>query len=967
MPVTIISNSYQDNFGSPITTQYRSNVGDLTTLTQIVHSNIRKSSTSSPLLLDVSNNQIYSTSGSWLEEGFIIGDSVDVNIYDSSGSVVHTYSTTVLYVDSSILELATVTHFYDSVSGETMLIEVSGRNRGDLIVAFNQVQNSSTGSTYSLIDGEATRVTFPSLHSLIVGSLQTGNLVGNQSGQFLNRVTIERDSDIDNTRVYTLVFTFLNSGIYNQSWFSSSDCLKNFINYEWDTSDTNPQYTTNVVYNEKGNTGFLNEAYNVGVVDTVLVSTNFTQLDYSTTTSNLEVVIDGVTSDISLGASYTSVDDTYYKSKVESASVMSMITYTQLATGTLSSMANSSGASYNIIVNSVNTIGSQSTINFDFQPNAAFNTFMSARSLGDRKFYIWVKGGSRNIIVLAEQLYKAEISGEIISLSLDEFKDHNDSIVLGDADTPARFDTEDDVSYTARFLLTKNQLYSNFKVRVMAYNNVTNEEFNLQESLFSFASIPYDSVNGIYSIDESQTIVTTLPTTSNKRIATFKRYTPNDTVLSYGVELYYPFLCRWEYWLNLLISTFTSSFYPNQNKNWQQYSAASNWAVKIRLELVDYPFGTMDFYDRPFTITDYDYDANVDSGIALYRDSTSSYVSIIPQGEIMTIYSVHKNLSGNWADVWGAITVEPFESAPRSISSSVIDYDNNLSNPLTPVSGTKIAIDLSQPDWAVLSCKFDTNKLDVSNGVKITSKIKGDTTAAWANAYSVSFDGISQYVESASTFHVLNSGMTATFSVWIKATDQLSHRFIYMNQSGVSSTDSQFMLWLRPAGSYAYSLDFSMDSSSYYCRANAGVITNGQWHNVVVVVDLNQTWKAKIYVDGVDETWGQNMTSAPLSIPLGSGKLALGKNLQGYLNTWEGNLDEFAVFDTAFSSSDVSNILWNSGNPQDLSSSSPVMYWRCGDNDGGSGTTITDQGSGSGGMGNNGTLINSASFQTDVP
>jgi|TARA_R100000084_G_scaffold38927_1_gene15676 hypothetical protein len=964
MPVRIISNSYQDNFSSPATSIYRSNIGDKTTLTQVVESDIRYSTTQSPLLLDVSNNEIYSTGPNWLDEGFIVGDTVSVNIYDTAGAVVHTYSTTVLYVNQSILGLNAVTHFYDSAAGETMVIEVTGRNRGDLLIAFNQIQNSNnTGSIYSLIDGEATRATFTNLHALTVGSTQTGALVGNQSGQFLQRITIERNADSGNTRVYTITYTFLNSGLYNQTAFTSADCLKNYISLEWDIADNNPTRQTVVSDSEKADTGYFNQAYNVGVVDTVLQSTNFQQLDYSTTTTGLEIVIDGDINNISLGAAYESVDDTYYKNQVLNQEKISMMIYTQLATGTLTSLQNSSGAGYNLIINSVNTIGTQTTINFDFQPNTAFKTFMANRSLGDRKFFIWVKGGTQNIIAHANQLYKAEVAGTVLSLSTDVFKDHANIDVLGDADTPARFDTEDDVSYTARFLLTKNQLYSTFKVRLMAYNNVTGEEFDLQESLFSFASIPYDSTTGIYSIDQQQTIVTTLPTTSDKRIATFKRYPANDTVLSYGVELYYPFLCRWEYWLNLLISTFTSSFYPNQNKNWQQYSAATNWGVKIRLELTDSPNGTTDFYDRPFTITDYDYDANVDSGIALYRDSTGAYVNIIPQGEIMTIYAVHKNLTGNWADVWGAITVEPFESAPRQISSSIIDYDNNLQNPLTPVSGTKIAIDLSTPDWAVLSCKFDTNKIDLTNGVKITSKIKGDTVAPWTNAYSLGLDGIMQYAESASTYSALNGLSKATFSVWIKPDNLTSHKVIFSNQRNTTATESQFFLWLRPSASYAYELDFSIDDTPYYCRSTTGYISAGAWNHVCIVLDLNETWKCKIYVNGVDRTYGQNMGSIATTLPNASGKLALGEDLNGYLNPFEGNLDEFAILaDTALDSTAVANI-YNSGNPADLSSLSPSLYWRCGDNNSGTGLIITDQGSSA----NNGALINSASFETDVP
>jgi hypothetical protein len=75
-----------------------------------------------------------------------------------------------------------------------------------------------------------------------------------------------------------------------------------------------------------------------------------------------------------------------------------------------------------------------------------------------------------------------------------------------------------------------------------------------------------------------------------------------------------------------------------------------------------------------------------------------------------------------------------------------------------------------------------------------------------------------------------------------------------------------------------------------------------------------------------------------------------------------GNIDEVAIWDSALSASDITSI-YNSGVPNDISSLSPVAYYRMGDNDGGTGTTITDQGSG----GNDGTLTNGPTFLTDVP
>jgi hypothetical protein len=76
----------------------------------------------------------------------------------------------------------------------------------------------------------------------------------------------------------------------------------------------------------------------------------------------------------------------------------------------------------------------------------------------------------------------------------------------------------------------------------------------------------------------------------------------------------------------------------------------------------------------------------------------------------------------------------------------------------------------------------------------------------------------------------------------------------------------------------------------------------------------------------------------------------------------DGLLDEAALFNTAISDSDVTDI-YNGGVPNDISSLNPIGWWRMGDNDGGAGTTITDQGSG----GNNGTLTNGPTFSTSVP
>jgi hypothetical protein len=72
------------------------------------------------------------------------------------------------------------------------------------------------------------------------------------------------------------------------------------------------------------------------------------------------------------------------------------------------------------------------------------------------------------------------------------------------------------------------------------------------------------------------------------------------------------------------------------------------------------------------------------------------------------------------------ITVEPTESNPRFISSTVIDYDYNPSNPLIPLVGeTKCKLTFPTPTLAKMECYFNPDLINLSNGVKFTTKIKG--------------------------------------------------------------------------------------------------------------------------------------------------------------------------------------------------------------------------------------------------
>jgi hypothetical protein len=189
--------------------------------------------------------------------------------------------------------------------------------------------------------------------------------------------------------------------------------------------------------------------------------------------------------------------------------------------------------------------------------------------------------------------------------------------------------------------------------------------------------------------------------------------------------LYFPFLYRWEYWLDQ--ANANNDFYPNQQtKNWVPYGTTGNWVLRVYVELVQDDLAYT--YDDQIIIKDYDSDPNILQDIELYVDATNQQVNIVTEGELMRVVATHTLVDGSlWQqnDVWGMITVEPTESSPRYWSSTVIPYDLNTLNPLSPLTGLFCDLTFPLPNIARLECYFDPEKVNLNNGVKFTTKIKG--------------------------------------------------------------------------------------------------------------------------------------------------------------------------------------------------------------------------------------------------
>ena len=227
----------------------------------------------------------------------------------------------------------------------------------------------------------------------------------------------------------------------------------------------------------------------------------------------------------------------------------------------------------------------------------------------------------------------------------------------------------------------------------------------------------------------------------------------------------------------------------------------------------------------------------------------------------------------------------------------------------------------------------------------------GGGGGTFTNTYSVDFDGSNDYM--AVTGITLSTAKTVSF--WIKldstATDDVlfgdntGNYYPYMPNNQLVRISDRFSLG---------TLDLT---ATHALSANT-------WHHLVIVGDGTN---AKLYKNGVYRATDSDIGPGALT-QIGGASL----NGSRFLN---GKLDEFSVFNSALSDTDGSALsigdtaggdvatLYNGGVPGDLSALNPVHWWRMGDNDGGTGDTITDQGSG----GNDGTLTNGPTFSTDVP
>ena len=237
--------------------------------------------------------------------------------------------------------------------------------------------------------------------------------------------------------------------------------------------------------------------------------------------------------------------------------------------------------------------------------------------------------------------------------------------------------------------------------------------------------------------------------------------------------------------------------------------------------------------------------------------------------------------------------------------------------------------------------ELDTEFIIIWTGASWDKFLYGDTF--FANTLVGSFDGTGDYLQLGNGILTALSGTNYSISMWYK----LDQEGTYMEAfSAGGTTGERVLVYFRARGSGTVSIEFYAGSAAHLIEASPFQSIN-TWNNAVITVDTGGV--SSLYVNGALEA---TSTAVPQATPTNP---VIGC-LDGLSNFLDGKIDEVAIFDSTLSATEVAAIY--NGVPTDLTSLSPVGWWRMGD-----GTGDTDLGGGTPVSGDTiGTVVNQGSL-----
>jgi hypothetical protein len=622
----------------------------------------------------------------------------------------------------------------------------------ELQFEMNLTPNGST-SLNSVIDGELIRFSTTDIDIMGLATTTPLTQIGDKSGGYIKDVelTFNTHDLTDHWRSYTLTYKIFDWGVIQDgfdepNYYASSDHLAPIVNIKWFGQNGNPNTVLEVTsQNTQADTGGFDENYNGGTnpysLDSIVwkdfLGNTISAMDYTNEcTFTAFITAPGQSipnSEYRIGMVFRPADSTVYQNLPTSllTNLMvnapevdfmhSAITDPTIYAGTL----NSSGAALDLTDLQFFISGGTLRVTGKVIPNTAANTYFDAFPDGTRKESLWISIGNFltdgtldservNLLIFDEDIIDAPTLGvQIPNMVGTAVFDHDNNQVVGLGGLDSTITTEDDCRYEASFKLLDNLNYEGIRVKITAFNSTSGAEFDLEEVVFSFASVPF--ISGQFQPNFTIGRGFNLPPTTDKNSVILQRLPSADAPGCYGLQVCYGFLSRWEYWLEQ--ANADNDFFDilmewdGKNKDWQRFSVETNW--NIRFELYTILDGVQDFDYHTFGIRPYE-DEDVTTVETYTRLSDGTNPTSLVDDELMEVEAVLTYNAGTYElDHWGEATIEDYESGNRWVISSVLPHGGVASNPLEPITGA-VGLDLViVGNVATMKFIIDTNKVNV--------------------------------------------------------------------------------------------------------------------------------------------------------------------------------------------------------------------------------------------------------------
>ncbi len=772
MGLIVVDKFYQDEQGRTYT-QYIANVLDKRSYSITVELDYRINIAGSLTVNKVDNMLFLPAGQSWETYGIVEGCVVDGVI----GTHNITTTITVTHVSGSTLVA-------DVNFPGTNQVYNSGYLTFDITPESfefwdNFIPASDTTGENSLIDGNPVRFTVDGVAGLSVGDSVNFSQLGNASGGIDQYPILFREADSNGRKRYKVLVNNQRNWLYlDSTQFEYGQCVKPWQRISAISQTANPSVRISAeTTSTTGNTGFFGESFNGGQPYYYSGSTidgtyelnycNFTvgvgldavnQFDHTQST-HFSIRVNGkFTSSSKFGlAFFRQADADEIQNVLPAVSFnTSLACEDNLAVGTgnpdIVGYLNSYGAGVTIEDINIQQFGTYAILSGYITPNTDYTNYIEDNPVAKLyRFAVKVEDPDltddsiRPVWLTASytdsEKYIAPLGEwtDAFGYTLTNHNGDNVGYVFGTVAgqpmaVPDTLVIEDNANMNFKLRIPRpstqadtGQYFTGVTVSAIA-RKFDGTKFEFESFYLPFGSnIASDDT---MFVDVTQNRSLNLQNTCTINRVQMQRAATEDNTTHFGIQIDYGFLADWRYWLSQ--ANANGVFFPFQTKEWFHYQVddSAQWGIFLEFQL----HTTDGSYENKASIQ-HDY-YNTWGGLA---GANSEIEFFLPDGTPLTaplegqqilVKATHTLPAGNaWnpPNIWGEITVEQFENAPRWITSTAYNDDLGGTNPFTPLTGeTKLKMTIAG-DTATFETLVDFAKINTFGGVKFTARVQGES------------------------------------------------------------------------------------------------------------------------------------------------------------------------------------------------------------------------------------------------